>query len=259
MRIWIFLFLSFLAVSAQAQYFSSTFFQPAYGWANRDFQFGTDTENGNMALLTLDHVGTWKWGGHYFFINYSIGPFVDYDFATGARSRGVSDYRIYSEYSPWLSFQGLFGWHPWHKVWRDLSIEGSINIAYSGYHAWLGGLGMEFNLPQGYFLKAIFYYKNQQPMRDLPKDEGLQITLVYDITLLKKPGIRLQGFADIQPKINDFWGFDFLAQPRLLLDVGQWLIPKQRPRTWEIGIDWYLHFNDQLSVSVPQPAIRFTW
>ncbi|AZQ62928.1 hypothetical protein EI427_11970 [Flammeovirga pectinis] len=259
-----------------AQNYNSTFGQIAYGSGNKDFQFGNNTDNGNMWLLTLDHVSEWSYGGNYAFINFMAAdnmiPDLQFDQngapifdpATGAPVEGTEGpIRLYTEWSPWLSLNKITGKDCGFWIFKDFSAEGQLNVSYSGYYALLGGLGVTFKTANyDTFLKLMVYYKSA--IFAGQQSNLAQITGVYDIPLSRKLGIRLQGFFDFIPNgvdtenNNYMWGTDFLAQPRVLYNLGQHFMPDEFTKL-EVGLDLYMHYNSELSVTAPQAAVRLTW
>lgn len=240
---------------AQAQNFNSTFLQATYGFAYKDNMLSNNTANGEMLTLTLDHVSSWKYGGNYFFINATRGKFLQFDNETPAGQ----DWRLYMEYSPNLSLSKITGKKVGLGIIQDVTLEGSVNISGAGFRAGLGGVGLQFKAPAQGFLKLITYYRNDNFNR-----AATQFTGVYELPVWRKAGIRLQGYFDLIPSLYDnfghHWGTDFLAQPRLLMDIGRHTFFKDdSANKLEVGLDWYLHFNRDLSVSAPQVAVRWTW
>ncbi|WP_044207408.1 hypothetical protein [Flammeovirga sp. OC4] len=243
----------------KAQNFNSTFAQVAYGSGNEDFQFGNNTENGNMWLITLDHVSEWSYGGNYAFINFMAADNMipDTDFDGNVTHNGPI--RLYTEWSPWLSLNKITGKDLGFWIFKDFSVEGQLNVSYSSFYALLGGVGMTFKTANyDTFLKLMVYYKASTFAENT--DHLAQITGVYDLPLSRKIGLRLQGFFDFIPNGKDhyYWGTDFLAQPRVLYNLGQHFMPDKFTKL-EVGVDVYMHYNEFVSVTAPQAAVRLTW
>lgn len=252
-----------------AQNYNSTFGQVAYGSGNYDSQFGNNTENGNMWLFTLDHVSEWSYGGNYAFVNFMYSDLMTPDLQfdkngnplfndDGTPVQGSEGpFRVYTEWSPWLSLNKITGKDLGFWIFKDFSIEGQLNVSYSSFYALLGGVGMTFNTKNyDTFLKLMVYYKAATFAGNT--DNLAQITGVYDIPLSRKLGIRLQGFFDFIPNSNYYWGTDFLAEPRILYNLGQHFMPDEFTKL-EVGLDLFMHYNDQISVTAPQAAVRLTW
>lgn len=264
----IFVFSLFISVNAQAQNFSSTFLEYAYGWNNTDYLTGTNPKNGDMHLITLDHTTVTKWGGVYAFVNYMGAPdgFYTVGFSNEIPDESAGKYRLYSEISPWISLSGITGKDFSFGPVADVSIEGQINVG-NGYMAVLAGAGLTFKAPKNGFLKLATYWRT-----DNIKEDAVQFTGVFDLPLWNKLGFRMQGFFDFIPYAKNKpeffsteFGADFLSQTRFLFDVGRNTVFKNDKNSkLEIGVDIYMHFNKDLAANnagafVPQPCVRLTF
>lgn len=251
---------------AQGQNFNSTFVEYAYGWNNMDYATGTNPVNEQMQLVTFDHTTATSWGGVYMFVNYMISPSGFYE--TGYNNQTVDPTsgtsRLYSEISPWINITNLFYKEGESNFLSQISLEGQLNIGH-GYKAGLVGLGTTFKTGQNTFLKAMAYWRT-----DNIKEDAMQITGVFDIPLLKKERIRLQGFFDLIPSAKNKAAYggtdlktDFISQARILWDVNSLNLFKDNYTKMELGVDFYMHFNADLkknnaAMVVPQPCIRVT-
>ncbi|GAA4835294.1 hypothetical protein [Algivirga pacifica] len=247
-----------IASDAMAQNWNSTFVQAYYGGGYDDFKINNNTADGNMMTVTLQHASSWKYGGNFFFINYTFAPegFMNFfnEENTGSKSR------IYSEWSPYLSLSKVTGKNVGFGPIADVSVEGSLNVG-DGFRAGLGGVGLTFKTPMGTFLKLIGYYR-----KDNFNEATAQITGVWDIPVWKKGGVRFEGYFDLIPNEQGLgengihWGTDFLSQARVLFDVGRHTIFKNdTANKLEIGLDYYMHFNKLISTNAPQVAVRWSW
>ena len=270
MKRYLLILVTLLTITTQSftQNFSQTFVEYAYGWNNDDFMTGTNPTDGNMHLITLDHVTVTKWGGVYGFVNYMIAPegFYLIGFNNEIEDSNNGRYRLYSEISPWVSIPGVLGKDFKSKLLRDFSLETQINLGVN-YFAGLVGAGFTFNTPYDRMLKVSAYWR-----RDNIKENTMQITGVFDYPIVKKWGLRVQGFFDLIPfakNREEFGstelGTDFLSQTRVLWDIGRNTVFKNDENTkLEIGVDVYMHFNKELSKNdvvtfVPQPCMRLTF
>lgn len=258
----------FASSQSQAQNYSSTFIEYAYGWNNTDYATGTNPANGGMNLFTLDHTTVTKWGGVYGFVNYMGAP--DGFYLTGFYNEipddGAANYRLYSEVSPWVSLSGITGKDFSFGPVADVSVDGQLNFG-NGYMAGLAGVGLTFKAPKGGFLKLSTYWRT-----DNIKHDAVQFTGVFDLPLWRKLGFRMQGFFDLIPNATNRQAFggtdlgtDFISQTRFLFDIGRNTVFKNDENSkLEIGCDIYMHFNKDLAENnanafVPQPCVRLTF
>ena len=237
------------------QNISATFLQYAYGWNNADFVNATNPVNGNMSLITLDHTTITKWGGVYAFLNLDLAK--DGFYTIGSDNNVVDlnadGIRMYSEIAPWINLKG------------KLSLEGQINVGV-GFRAGLLGMGYTFKADSDMFLKIMAYWRTD----NIRKDSG-QITGVFDIPVSKPYQIRIQGYLDWIPYLenkpeygSNSLGSDLLTQVRILWNlksVGLWA---NDPNTKiEVGLDIYYHTNKLLQSAnsaniIPQPCLRLS-
>ncbi|WP_281615185.1 hypothetical protein [Flammeovirga sp. SubArs3] len=258
----------FASTQTQAQNFSSTFIEYAYGWNNTDYVTGANPKNGGMNLFTLDHTTVTKWGGVYGFVNFMGAP--DGFYLTGFNNEDLdpaaANYRVYSEVSPWISLGGITGKDFSLGPIADFSIDTQVNMG-NGFFAGLAGLGMTFKAPKGGFLKLSTYWRT-----DNIREDAVQFTGVFDLPIWKKAGFRIQGFFDLIPNATNKpefgrtdMGTDFISQTRFLFDVGRNTVFKNDENSkLEIGCDIYMHFNKNLAENdatafVPQPCVRLTF
>ncbi|MBD0400755.1 hypothetical protein [Flammeovirga sp. EKP202] len=258
----------FASYNSQAQNFSSTFIEYAYGWNNTDYVTGANPQNGGMNLFTLDHTTVTKWGGVYGFVNYMGAPsgFYMTGFDNEIPDEGAANYRLYSEVSPWVSLSGVTGKDFSFGPVADVSIDGQLNFG-NGFMAGLAGVGLTFKAPKGGFLKLSTYWRT-----DNIRHDAVQFTGVFDLPLWRKLGFRMQGFFDLIPNATNRaefgstdMGTDFISQTRFLFDVGRNTVFKNDKNTkLEFGVDIYMHFNKDLAANnsnafVPQPCVRLTF
>lgn len=261
----------FASSQSQAQNYSSTFLEYAYGFNNTDYITGTQAEGGAMHLITLDHTSVTKWGGVYGFVNYMVAPngFHSNGFYApidAAESR--ESYRLYSEVSPWLSLGGITGQDFSFGPVADVSIDGQINFG-NNFFAGLAGFGLTFKAPENGFLKLSTYWRT-----DNYNENTIQLTGVFDLPIWDKLGFRIQGFFDLIPQHQSQarpdgsytnYGTDFLSQTRFLFDVGRNTVFKNdKFSKLEVGVDIYMHFNKNLAENnctafVPQPCVRLSF
>ena len=243
------------ALSVAGQNSSSTFLQYAYGFNNADFINGTNPVNGTMSLLTLDHTTSTKWGGLYAFLNVDLANEGFYTIGSDNEiiDENADGVRMYSEIAPWINLK------------NKLSLEGQINIGV-GFKAGLLGFGYTFKSDSDIFLKLMAYWRTD----NIRKDSG-QITGVFDIPLSKRYQVRLQGYVDWIPYLenktkygSDSLGSDLLTQVRILWNLkALGLMLNSQTTALEFGVDIYFHTNRLLNEAnsanvIPQPCLRLS-
>src|SRR5690606_8827136 len=100
---WLGLLLFLVPAGPRAEEFSLTNSQILYGTAFRDPFYGTNTRDGRMLTVTIEHLGVWALGDQYFFTDFYFGDFR----SPPAPPQGQSVY-LYSEWGPRISLKRMF-------------------------------------------------------------------------------------------------------------------------------------------------------
>ncbi|MGR9088764.1 MAG: DUF5020 family protein [Gammaproteobacteria bacterium] len=218
---------------------SSSNIQLLYG---NDFEFGDD----ERATVTVEHAHGWKYGTNFFFVDLL--------------DRNDIGFEVYAEVYTYLSMNKLSGYQWSFGPVRDVSLVAGLNISNKpendNFKAYM--LGLSFDLTNGrfdYLQLDVMAYKGD----DIKGKYGLQITpvwsLPFDVASLK---FKFRGFTDFRTgNTNDSGNFHILAQPQLLLDVGD--LAGWRSDKLYIGTEyslWYRKFGvEDTTESVVQAMI----
>ncbi len=234
-------------IPLQAQNFSTTNLQLFYGFDFDDPLFGYNTKDGDMFNFQLEHYGTWKYGDHYFFVQFFKGEFLDF-----AGNPTNERYRMYGEYTARFSICRILNNKTSEGVIKDVLLAAQFNQGSSNFHATLLGLGFTFNIKGFNVLDVNTFYKN-----DNFGTETLQMTTIWQIPIpIGKARFSFDGYFDLSG--NDFYGTDFITEPKLLWDIGN-CFSKESVGKVQVGCDWYIHKNDLVKTSAPQLVFKWSW
>ena len=202
--------LTILTISSLAA-FESTNVQLLYSNNFKGDAFIYDTKDGVKTTLTFEHFRTFSYGDLYMFVDLMDGEKFD-----------SSKHEVYTEIAPRFSLSKLSKKDLSLSFIRDFYIATQINEGYD-YRAYLGGLGMDLNIPGFNFFSLNIYYKSD----NINKDDTYQITPAYQTRSLYK--LHFEGFLDLTRR-------DVNTQNQLLYNVNS---------NFFIGSEWiYYHYND---------------
>jgi nucleoside-specific outer membrane channel protein Tsx len=129
----------------------------------------------------------------------------------------------------------------------------------SQFYAYLGGLGLDFNVPAGWVLGLNAYYRYDNVA---DTGHGWQVSPFWTVPFSVGPvPFVFTGFVDVN-SLDDGTdtGYEVWAQPELLVDV---LAPFGGPKgKLHAGVEWWYHSisigdADETS-SVPQAMVQWT-
>jgi len=246
------------APAARAGGFSTTNVQllQGYGFDNildANFASPQGFEDGLKTTLTLNHFSTWEHGDSFFFADLTRGNIVDF----GGAKQQYTD--AYVEWHPRL-FVNSFGAEKkgspgFIKNW---GLAGEVNQG-AGFYAYMGGLGLDLNVPGFAVLGLNVYYRY-----DNFNEHGWQVSPFWTVPFsLGKVPFVFTGFVDVNglhDKATDENGWELWSQPELLVDV---LAPfGGKAGKLHAGVEWWLHMykigdTDETS-SVPQVMVQWT-
>ncbi|MFC2073907.1 hypothetical protein ACFLR3_01505 [Campylobacterota bacterium] len=222
---------------------SQTNVQYLYG---NDFDYladGDRSTDGEMETITIEHIGTWKYGSNFFFIDMASG-----DFASGRK------YSIYAEWAPKISLSKLSETDmQWGPV-KDVSIVGEINQG-NDFRAYNIGLGLALAVPGFNFFDLHLYHR-----KDNYNDATFQITTAWNSTFeIGAVPLIFEGFFDYYG--TDF-GTEIVSQPRLLLD-GK--VFGDTTKNLQAGVELYYYkssaapWRRSVNEAVPQIMVKWIW
>lgn len=206
---------------------SSSNIQQLYG---RDFEFGEP----ERYTTTIEHANGWALGKNFFFVD--LVP------------RNDIGLEVYAELYSYLSLNKLTDMDLSIGFIKDVSIFAGLNISNKPEHdhfaAYLAGLSLDLsNKYFDYLQLDLAVYKNDA----VSHKYGFQITPVwsypFDIASVK---FKFRGFTDFRTgNTNNSGIFHILAQPQMLLDIGDLLANK--PDTFYIGTE-YSYWHNKFGV-----------
>ena len=212
-----------------------------------DTSFAGELDDGLKTTLTLNHFSTWELGDSFFFADLSRG-----------RIGGDDWVDAYAEWHPRLFLNALLGRKtPFLGVVRNWGLAAEVNQG-AGFYAYLGGLGLDFAVPQGWVLGLNVFYRY-----DNFNDHGWQVSPFWTVPFTLGPvPFVFTGFVDVNgvDGAGNESGVEVWAQPELLVDV---LAPFGGKRgRLHAGLEWWFHSMsvgdlDETS-SVPQIMVQWT-
>jgi nucleoside-specific outer membrane channel protein Tsx len=202
---------------------------PLFNFTAITLQEGSGFELGDdrRRILTLEHYSLWNWGDLYTFYDRT-------------RNDDDGDLSHYGEISPRLSLAplGLTTRTPWT---RDLLLAGTYEYGSDGYHAWLGGAGVTWDLPPFSHLETDIYYRDSHGL----DGATWQLTLVWALPFTTGPlHWTLDGYLDLRGAEGDSHA-DANFNPQLKLDLGRlagW------PGHLHTGVEYY-HWQHKYGVA----------
>jgi len=237
------LLLALAPLSARAD-FNATSASVLYGGGFDDVATGMSSPSGRLFTLTIENTLAWAYGDSFFFVDMASGRFAE-----GAGT----DYTIYAEWAPRLSFGQIFGTQIAAGPLNDLLIAGEVNRG-PGFNVLLGGLGTNLKVP-GF----AFWTLNAYVRKDNFNAANYQVTTAWGLPFDLGPvGLSFEGFADIYG--TDAAGFNVLTQPQLLVDVGEWI--GARENRLRVGTEVWIHYTSVLpsgryTTVAPQALVKF--
>ncbi len=185
----------------------------SFDWASSNIQvlYGGDFEFGDSdrTTFTVEHANGWKYGQNFFFVDVA--------------DRNDIGVEIYAEVYSYLSFNKLSGNNSSLGPIKDISLFAGLNISNKPendqFKAYLAGFS--FDLANEYFdylQLDIAVYKSD----DVNNKYGLQVTPVWSYPFaIGSAKFKFRGFTDFRTSnTNNSGNFHILAQPQVLLDIG---------------------------------------
>ena len=209
--------------TAYAFDWTSSNIQQLYG---RDFEFG-DSER---YTTTIEHANGWKYGQNFFFVDIT--------------DRDDIGLEVYAEVYSYLSFNKISGKDLSFGLVKDISLLVGLNISNKPendhFSAYLAGLS--FDLSNKYFdyLQIdLAAYKSD----DVKNKYGLQVTPVWSYPFkIASAKFKFRGFTDFRTgNTNNSGNFHILAQPQVLLDIGD--LAGVKADTFFVGTEYSYWYN----------------
>ncbi|NKB37630.1 MAG: DUF5020 family protein [Gammaproteobacteria bacterium] len=168
------------------------------------FKFGSN----DRSTITIEHANAWRYGDNFMFIDIVQRDDV-----------GVA---LYGEWYPRLSLGRVFGKDLSNGIFKDVFLVGGLNASSEpdgdAFKSYLLGIGTSFQLP----VPGIFDLNIMAQKHDQVSTTGIQITPSWSIPFeMGRFKFRFDGFLDWVSSSSSGGRPFILAQPQLLLDVGQ--------------------------------------
>lgn len=188
----------------------------SFDWSSSNIQllYGSDFEFGDRdrTTITVEHANGWKYGQNFFFID-----------VTNRNDIGVE---VYAEIYSYLSFNKINGINLSLGPIKDISLLVGLNISNKPendpFQAYLAGLSFDFsNQYFDYLQLDIAAYKSD----DVSRQYGIQFTPVWSYPFqIGTANFKFRGFTDFRTgNTNNSGNFHILAQPQIILDIGNLL------------------------------------
>ncbi len=239
-------------VHAGAAEWSSTNIQYLYGTTYSEIYFDSnvgalDSRDETRSIITLEHVNGWKYGDNFFFV----------DITNPDRAGATSPTAFYGEISPRLSFGKMTGTDLSFGIIKDVLLATTLEVgdANGGFHNYLYGVAVDFNIPGLPVAQINYYVRNEKGF-----DTGNQITLVWLYPFaIGSVDLTFEGFFDyafgVDPKEDNI-----ITAPRLLVDVGKFW---GAPGTLKAGVEYQIWRNkfglDGIDEDVAQAMVKWIW
>jgi nucleoside-specific outer membrane channel protein Tsx len=256
--------LALAAPAAARADFATTNLQLLYGWNFHDPSVGSNTDNGKMSTITVNHFDDWAYGDNFFFVDMMQGNFTD------PPNGAIVKSHLYGEYHPRVFVNRLLGAKkPALGIFQDWGLAGEVNLG-NGFQAYMGGLGVNFVAPKFWVLGLNVYYRYSQVqlpgIGNISYDHTWQVSPFWTIPFsIGNVPFVFTGFLDADGIRNpdNSQGWELMTQPELLVDL---LALTGGPKNkLLVGVEWYLHYatsNVKLGAphdldSAPQAMIQW--
>ena len=205
-----FLRLSIALIFASISHMSIAGENPLIEWHSTDVQLlhgdGFKAGPPERTIITLQHANRWRYGDNFLFYDKTF------------------DGDDYFEWHPRLSLSRISGKSLSIGPIKDVFLAGTLEVPQTGSERYLGGVGLDWNVPSFNFVKTNFY------IRDNPALSGT--TWGTTFSWKKKFSIGAQpflfdGFVDMAGAEGDRSAYQ-LAVPALLADIGTHMGYKDR-------------------------------
>ncbi|WP_373048049.1 hypothetical protein [Vulgatibacter sp.] len=239
-------FAAVLAVAPAARAdFNATSLTALYGAGFDDVASGMATPSERLFTLTLENSVSWKYGDSFAFLDMASGRF--------AQGEGT-DYSIYAEWQPRLSFGKIFGTEIAAGPVSDLLLAAEVNRG-AGFSALLGGLGTNLVVP-GF----RYWTLNAYVRKDNFNDATYQVTSAWSVPFRLGVGLAFEGFVDVYG--TDAASVNILTQPQLLVDVGE--LVGARGGQFQVGSEVWIHHamdfaGERYTTVAPQVIAKFSF
>jgi len=217
----------------------------SFDWTSSNVQllYGSDFELGDpdRTTVTVEHANGWKYGQNFFFVDVITHNDI-----------GVE---VYAEAYSYLSFNKITGTEMSLGPIKDIALLAGINISNKPendhFKAYLAGLSFDLsNKHFDYLQLDIAAFKSD----DVSNRYGLQFTPVWSYPFaIGSANFKFRGFADFRTaNTNNSGNFHILAQPQVLLDIGE--LAGQKKETVYIGTE-YTYWHNKFGIKDVEESV----
>jgi len=216
-------------ITSSLMAFETTNLQLLYSNNFKGDTFVYDTQDGKKTTVTFEHFRTFEYGDFYMFVDVMSGEKFD-----GSKSE------VYTELDPRFSLSKLSGTELSFGIVKDVYIAAQLNAGYD-YNAYLGGLGVDLEIPGFNYFSLNIYYKTES----VDDEDTFQITPAY--ATKEFYNIHFEGFIDYTSRsIN--------TQNQLLYHINKHLFA---------GTEWiYYHYDAHANssrTSLFEAMVKYTF
>ncbi|MDQ5939294.1 MAG: Ion channel protein Tsx [Pseudomonadota bacterium] len=230
-----------------------------FDWSNTEVQYlhGSNyrmPKNANAidkSILTISHADGWALGRNFFFMDTLF-----------SEQGEPSQVNVYGELYSYFSLNKITGNNLSYGLFKDLNAAVGVNLGEnldinpkSGTRVLLYGATLDLNLPGFKMFNIDFLCHNI--IEPVSTGNSLQITPVWKLPFtIGNTHWSFEGFADYIGSKTGRYTENFLAQPQLRLDVGEFL---GIPRHLQVGLE-YQYWHNKYGIkgfteSLPQALV----
>lgn len=228
---------------------SSTEIQYLHG---SGYQMPKNPNDIDRSIITVSHADGWTLGRNFFFMDTLF-----------SEKGEPSQVNVYGELYSYLSFSKMTNSDLKFSIFKDLNLTAGVNLGEnldsdkSGTRVFLYGVTVDLNLPAFKMFNIDFLCHNI--LEPVELGNSIQITPVWKLPFeLGNTHWSFEGFADYIGSKGGTYKDNFLAQPQLRLDVGEFF---DVPNRVQIGIE-YQYWHNKYGIkgfneSLPQALFVF--
>jgi nucleoside-specific outer membrane channel protein Tsx len=234
-----------------------------FDWSNTEVQYlhGSNyrmPKNANAidkSIITVSHADGWALGRHFFFMDTLI-----------SEQGEPSQVNVYGEFYSYFSLNKIVGKDLSYGLFKDLNATVGVNLGEnvdinpkSGTRVLLYGATLDLNLPGFKMFNIDFLCHNI--IEPVSTGNSVQITPVWKLPfIIGNTHWSFEGFADYIGSKTGRYTENFLAQPQLRLDVGEFF---GMPKHLQVGLE-YQYWHNKYGIkgfteSLPQALVVWTF
>ena len=193
-------------------------------------------------IFTMQHVGGWRAGGSFFFLDYATDGVVD----------GFNDRSLYGEWYPTLSLGSLSGGRVGFGPVNDVRLVGGVNLGIqSKLVKYVPGVELGWNVPGFIFVNTMLgAFIDASSGLDAGGAPSTGDSFNFDVSWLSVFELGGQSFSftghaeymgAVTNEVGDEYPGSVLAQPQLRWDLGRTLTGAAS--VLHVGVEYQLWTN----------------